>query len=161
MRAKGILGVFADLSAKLRKILEFLKHFRLKYLVLLVVALAIAHIVLGSASPRPISEQALEQVRKSDSLAPAIAPPAQDSAKQTAQEPARRTRRPSTRRLSNTVQPTKSDTLAKTVDSVAVKPTPIQDTTAQKPKSGSIIDQVISGKNTDSSSIRNSICLPT
>ena len=40
--------------------MEFLKHFRLKYLVLSVIALAIAHIVLGSASPRPIADAVAE-----------------------------------------------------------------------------------------------------
>ena len=114
-----------------------------------VVALAMAHIVFGSATPRPLVEQALEQTRKSDSLAPAVAPVAKDSTQKSAQEPSRRTRRASSRRLSNTVQAPKSDTAAVVTDSVAVKPLSQRDTTAQK-KGGSVIDQIITGKNTDS-----------
>ena len=125
-----------------------MKHFRLKYLVLSVVALAMAHVVLGSASPRPLSEQAVDQARKGDSLAPAIAYPIQDSTKQPLQEPVRRTRRPNVKRLNETIQPTKKDTVG-AKDTLAVKPLSQRDTTTQK-KGGSMIDQIISGKNTDS-----------
>ena len=114
-----------------------------------VVALAMAHIVLGSATPRPLVEQAAEQARKSDSLAPAVVSMAKDSAQQSLQEPSRRTRRPSSRRLSDAVQPAKSDTAAVANDSLAVKPLSKRDTTAQK-RGGSMIDQIITGKNTDS-----------
>ena len=123
-----------------------MKHFRLKYLVLSVIALAMAHIVFGSATPRPLSEQQLEQARKSDSLAPAITAPAQDTVKQPTQAPSRRSRR--ARRLSDAVvQPPKSDTVT-VADSLAVKPLSQSDSTAQK--KGSPIDQIITGKNTDS-----------
>ena len=125
-----------------------MKHFRLKYLVLSVVALAMAHVVLGSASPRPLSEQAVDQARKGDSLAPAIAYPIQDSTKQPLQEPVRRTRRPNVKRLNETIQPTKKDTVG-AKDTLAVKPLSQRDTTTQN-KGGSMIDQIISGKNTDS-----------
>ena len=150
MRAgRAFLGVFADLSAKLRKILEFLKHFRLKYLVLSVIALAIAHVVLVSATPRPLSDEVLAQARKSDSLAPAIAPSTQDSARQLSQEAVRRSRRSSTtRRLSDAAQAPKSDSVVG-ADSLSGLRISQPDTTARK-GGGSMIDQIITGKNTDS-----------
>ncbi|MBQ3027355.1 MAG: LPS-assembly protein LptD, partial [Alistipes sp.] len=124
-----------------------MKNFRLKYLVLMVIALAMAHIVLGSASPRPLSSAVLDEVRKGDTLAPAASPALRDTTKQAEATPARRNRRP--RRLSESVTPApQADTLAKR-DSTAVKPLSQRDTTARK-RSGSPIDQIISGKNTDS-----------
>ena len=155
MRVQGVLGVFADLSAKLRKILEFLKHLRLKYLVLSVIALAVAHIVLGSATPRPLVEQALEQLRKSDSLAPVTLlrdTIKRDTAIRRNVNPLRRSRR--ARRLSDTVAtvPLRDslvrDSLAMQ-DTLVVKSASERDTTARK-SSGSPIEQIISGKNTDS-----------
>ena len=149
MRTKRRLRRFCRLVGKVNENFEFLKHFRLKYLVLSVVALAMAHIVLGSASPRPLAEQALEQTRKSDSLAPATAPALPDTAKQSLQEPVRRTRRAGAKRLSEVVPQPKSDSAAVVADTTAVKPLSKRDTTAQK-KGGSMIDQIITGKNTDS-----------
>ena len=132
--------------------MEFLKHFGLKYLVLLVVALAIAHIVFGFATPHPISEQQLEQSRKRDSLVPIAAPtvPAisdtiKQSTKQEATPAVRRARR--TRRLSDSI-PTAPlrDTL--TADTLAVKPLTRPDSTRKK--KGTPIEEIITGKNTDS-----------
>ena len=149
---EGFLGVFADLSAKVQKILEFLKHFRLKYLVLSVIALAVAHVVLGSATPRPLAEQVAEQVRRGDSLAPIVAPTKSDSTTQRENRTSRRSRR--SRRLGDTVATPLRDTLAKPdslakSDSLAALPLSQRDTTARK-KSGSPIEQIINGKNTDS-----------
>ncbi len=126
-----------------------MKHFRLKYLVLSVVALAMAHIVLGSANPRPISDEALEQVRRSDSLGPLAVSPTPDSTKQPLQVPTSRSaRRAASRRLSNSVSTPKNDSLAPT-DSLLAVPISRPDTTASK-KGGSMIDEIITGKNTDS-----------
>ena len=115
---------------------------------MLVIALAMAHIVLVSATPRPLSEQATNAAQKSDSLAPVVAPVALDSARQ-ALLAQRRTRRP--RRLSDSLLPktTLRDTTA-VADSLGVKPLSQPDSTARKKKSGTPIEQIISGKNTDS-----------
>ena len=124
-----------------------MKHFRLKYLVLLVIALAVAHIALVSATPRPLAEYPTTQVRGGDSLAPLAAPAAGDSAVQKEARNNRRSRR--ARRLSDTLPaPSQRDTLA-AVDTVAVRPLAQRDTVARK-KAGSPIEQIISGKNTDS-----------
>ncbi len=123
-----------------------MKHFRLKYLVLLVVALAMAHVVLGSATPRPLAEQVAEQVRRGDSLAPLLAPTKSDSTEQIDSRSERGSRR--SRRLSNTTTTPLRDTLAKP-DSLAAVPISQSDTAAHK-KGGSLIEQIINGKNTDS-----------
>ena len=122
-----------------------MKHFRLKYLVLLVVAMAIVNIVLGSASPKPLLDEVAEQARRSDSIAPAAI--VRDSAKQPLQEPSRRTRR-TTRRSNGVIQPAKLDTVAG-ADSLSSLQISQPDTTTNK-KGGSMIDEIISGKNTDS-----------
>ena len=90
--------------------MEFLKLFRLKYLVLLVVALTAAYVVLGSAVARPITLQPLEQVREGDSLTATTAATdaaKSDTTKQPLQESSRRARRitPSTRRGGAEAQP--------------------------------------------------------
>ena len=129
-----------------------MKHFRLKYLVLLVIALAIAHIVFGSATPHSISEQQLEQSRKRDSLVPIAVPTTpttsdtiKRSSKQVAKPAARRTRR--TRRLSDSTSTAPlRDTLA--TDTLTVKPLTQPDSTRKK--KGSPIEEIITGKNTDS-----------
>ncbi len=140
-----------------------MKHFRLKYLVLSVVALAIAHVVLGSATPRPLSEQVLEQARKSDSIAPVIKPVADDSKPRNSRitRNSRRSRRLSDSVLSQSQSQSQSqpqrdtvaplpvrDTISKP-DSLATNPMLQSDSTASK-KSGSMIEQIITGKNTDS-----------
>ncbi len=142
-------GVFADASAKVRKNLEFLKLFRLKYLVLLVVALTTLSVVLGSASARPLAAYPSGQVRGGDSVASAAV--ATDTIKADATQttaPARRTRRGATRRADEVVQPTKADTTA-VVDSLAPVAVSKPDTTAGSGK-GAFLDQIITGKNTDS-----------
>ena len=143
---------FADASAKVRKILEFLKHFRLKYLVLVVIALVMTHAVLGSAVSRPVVEWATEQVRGGDSLAAQAAVTdtiKADTAKPAPQEPVRRSRRRAAARRSaeGVAVEAKNDTLAKP-DSLAPIPISKRDTTSKK--KGSMIDEIISGKNTDS-----------
>ena len=149
---------FCRLVGKGIKKKGILKHFRLKYLVLSVIALAIAHIVLGSASPRPIAD-AVTEVRKRDSLNLAVA--ASDSSKSKTQQPTRRVSRARKYRDSIVKQrqlrdsmfnamaadSLRKDSLA--VDSTAIKPISQKDTTARKKKS-SPIDQIITGKNTDS-----------
>ncbi|MBR2442813.1 MAG: LPS-assembly protein LptD, partial [Rikenellaceae bacterium] len=124
-----------------------MKHFRLKYLVLLVVAFAVAHIALVSATPRPLAEQIPEQVRKGDSLAPIVAPTVGDSTTQRESRNLRRSRR--SRRLTDSVATPLRDTVAKS-DTLAIKPLSQRDTTARKKKSGSLIEQIINGKNSDS-----------
>ena len=109
---------FADASAKVRKILEFLKHLRLKYLVLVVIALVMTHAVLGSAVSRPVVEWATEQVRGGDSLAAQAAVTdtiKADTAKPAPQEPVRRSRRRAAARRSaeGVAVEAKNDTLAK------------------------------------------------
>ena len=123
-----------------------MKHFRLKYLVLSVIALAIAHVVLGSATPRPLAEQVAEQVRRGDSLAPLVTQTKSDSTEQSDSRSERGSRR--SRRLSNTTNTPQHDTLAKP-DSLAAVSISQRDTTASK-KGGSLIEQIINGKNTDS-----------
>ena len=112
--------------------------------------------MLGSATPRPLSEQALEQARKGDSVAPAVQAVVGDTAMQNRGRNARRTRR--NRRLSDSILPQSQrdtlasaavrDTLAKS-DSLVVKPVSQRDSTSSE-KKGSVIDQIITGKNTDS-----------
>ena len=131
-----------------------LKHFRLKYLVLFVIALAIAHIVFGSAVSSPISEKVAEEVRKRDSLAPTVV--ARDTGKLDMQQSLRRLRR--SRRVNDSllskqrrdtmgsVAPVVADTLTKgplVADTTAVKPISQRDTTARK--KGSPIEQIITG----------------
>ena len=128
-----------------------LKHFRLKYLVLFVVALAIAHIVFGSAVPRPIADTVAEEARKRDSLTLAVA--AGDTSRRDVQQPLRRTRR--ARKLTDSLAGQQRDSMVAPLaapaatDTAAVKPVSQRDTTATK-KSGSPIEQIITGKNTDS-----------
>ena len=81
------------LSAKVLKILEFLKHFRLKYLVSLVVTLVMAHVVFGFASPRPILESVAEEVAQRDSLRPIADTTARDSLFNKPRPTSRRNRR--------------------------------------------------------------------
>ena len=129
--------------------MEFLKLFRLKYLVLLVVALTAAYVVFGSASARPVMIYPSEQVREGDSAAAATTDAVKsDTAQQSVQDASRRTRRitPAARR-SGGVQSAKTDSIAPK-DSLAAVQISKPDTARQK--KGSIIDQVISGKNTDS-----------
>jgi len=119
--------------------LEFLKHFGLKYLVLFVVAVAMAHIVFGFASPRPLSADVAEQMTKSDSVV--------ESPRDTAiRERARASRR---NRRGSRSQSLRSDSLRPAADTTVVKPTVQRDTTARK-GGGSGLDQIITGKNTDS-----------
>ena len=114
----------------------------------MVVALAMAHIVFGSATPRPLVEQQVEQVVKRDSLAPIVAPAANDSANMSEKTLSRRSRR--VRRLSDTVAiSTMRDTVAVS-DTLAVKPITKRDTTARKKSGGTPIEHIITGKNTDS-----------
>ena len=119
--------------------MEFLKHFGLKYLVLFVVAVAMAHIVFGFASPRPLSADVAEQMTKSDSVV--------ESPRDTAiRERARASRR---NRRGSRSQSLRSDSLRPAADTTVVKPTAQRDTTARK-GGGSGLDQIITGKNTDS-----------
>ena len=153
MRTKRLFRRFCRLVGKGTKFFGILKHLRLKYLVLLVVALAMAHIVLGSATPRPLSEQQLEQARKGDSLAAVAKSTVGDTVKRDVRQSLRRNRR--VRRLNDTVAPVLQrdslslpDSLAKP-DSLTIASRSQRDTTARK-NSGSPIDQIITGKNTDS-----------
>ena len=102
--------------------------------------MAIAHIVLGSSHPRSLADQ----LSKADSLVPVA--PLRDSNTQPTQEAPRRIRRNTTRR--NEVQPlAKSDTV-KGADSLSAVQISKPDTTAKR--GGSMIDEIITGKNTDS-----------
>ena len=133
-----------------------MKHFRLKYLILLSVALAIVHIVFGSAVPRPLVQSAAEQVPRRDSqkLADAVR-----DTNSTNRENARQQRARRVRRLRDTVAKSPqrdtlivADSLAKdslAKDSVTTAQISQRDTTARK-KGGSPIEQIIQGKNTDS-----------
>ena len=102
--------------------------------------MAIAHIVLGSSHPRSLADQ----LSKADSLVPVA--PLRDSNTQPTQEAPRRIRRNTTRR--NEVQSlAKSDTV-KGADSLSAVQISKPDTTAKR--GGSMIDEIITGKNTDS-----------
>ena len=127
-----------------------MKNFGLKYLVLLVVALMVTHAVLGSATPQRIVDQATEQVRGGDSVAPAVAvadTTKSDTVKPPVSESSRRTRRRAASRRQTADTLVKSDTLTKS-DTLAATSISKPDTT--KRKKGAMLDQVITGKNTDS-----------
>ena len=150
VRIRVVVWRFCRLVGKDIKKNGILKHFGLKYLVLFVVALAIAHIVFGSAAPRPLADTVAEEARKRDSLTMAVA--ASDTAKRNVQQSAQRARRARRSKdtiVSQSVQDTLNRTAAPIVDSAAVKPISQRDTTAKK-RSGSPIEQIITGKNTDS-----------
>ena len=138
------LGVLPTTSAKLRKILEFLKHYWLKYLVSLVVVVAISPFVFGFAATRALDVPSDQDAVKRDSLAPVVAPAVRDSAVKSA-APLRRQRR--SRRVTDTVASPLRDSIAKPVGDSAVI-SQRRDTTATK--SGAMIEQIISGQNTDS-----------
>ena len=98
-----------------------------------------AHIVFGFASPRPLSADVAEQMTKSDSVV--------ESPRDTAiRERARASRR---NRRGSRSQSLRSDSLRPAADTTVVKPTAQRDTTARK-GGGSGLDQIITGKNTDS-----------
>ena len=108
----------------------------------MVIAVAIANIVLGSSAPRSLSDSTIGN----DSVA--IVAPARDSA-QPAQETARRVRRSTAvRRTTDTpALPLKTDSITKR-DTISPLQISKPDTTARK--GGSMIDEIITGKNTDS-----------
>ena len=106
--------------------------------------MAIAHIVFGSASPRPLAADVVEQMGKSDSVAPATTgAPVSDTV---VRERARASRRG---RRGGVAPSLRSDSLRPVADTTVVKTTPKRDTTVRK-SGGSGLDQIISGKNTDS-----------
>ena len=112
---------------------------------MLVVVLAICSIVLGTAAPRSLDVQPLQGEAKRDSLAPQAAAIVRDSVASVSQS-ARRLRRP--RRTTDSVVSPLRDSLKPAASDTAVI-SHRRDTTKSK-KGGSMIDQIISGKNSDS-----------
>ncbi len=115
----------------------------------MVIAITIAHIVIGFASPRPLSADKVTTSAGSDTLSP-VTP---DSARRERTQSTRRLRRdrrnvPSVQALQDSTAQRDSlrhDSLAMPTDSLA---TTKRDTTQRK--KGSPIDQIITGKNSDS-----------
>ena len=140
-----MFGVFADAVGKGMKIFGFLKLFRLKYPLLLVVVLAICSVVLGTAAPRSLDVQPLQGDAKRDSLTPQPTIVVRDSVSSVPQS-ARRLRRP--RRTADSVVSPLRDSLKPAVNDTAVI-SHRRDTTKSK-KGGSMIYHIISGKNSDS-----------
>ena len=136
-----MFGVFADAVGKGMKIFGFLKLFRLKYPLLLVVVLAICSVVLGTAAPRSLDVQPLQGDAKRDSLTPKPTIVVRDSVSGVPQS-ARRLRRQ--RRNADSVVSPLRDSLKPAASDTAVI-SHRRDTTKSK-KGGSMIDQIISGK---------------
>ena len=100
---------------------------------------------------QPIPTYQSDQVREGDSLAPAATPnnaTKSDTTTQTAQESTRRTRRIVPRRAGGEAQPVKADSVVVT-DSLAPVQISKSDSTARQ-KKGAFLDEIITGKNTDS-----------
>ena len=112
---------------------------------MLVVVLAICSVVLGTAAPRSLDVQPLQGDAKRDSLTPRPTVVVRDSVSGVSQ-PARRLRRP--RRAADSVVSPLRDSLKPAANDTAVI-SHRRDTTKSK-KGGSMIDQIISGKNSDS-----------
>ena len=141
-----MFGVFADAVGKGTKNFGFLKLFRLKYLLLWVVVLTISSVVLGSAAPHSLDVPPQQEGAKRDSLAPQPTIIVRDSVP-VAQQPARRLRR-QRRGADSVVSPLRDSLQPASSDSAVISHR--RDTTKSKKKGGSMIDQIISGKNTDS-----------
>ena len=125
-----------------------MKHFGLKYLILTVIALTIAHIVIGFASPRPLSADDIATSASSDTLSPVLPDSARRERTQTTRR-SRRDRQSIAPTLANEGLVVKDslqrDSSRLYSDTIAMAK---RDTTRRK--SGSPIDQIISGKNKDS-----------
>ena len=134
-RTPALFCVFAGLTAKGLKIIEFLKHFRLKYLIASLVTLFMVQSMFGFAQDKRIGSDILANtpVLASDSITPQA--PTKDSVPTARQ--ARSARR-------NRVL--KSDSSATVTQPAPALPK--ADTTRRKRSSG--LDQVVEGKNTDS-----------
>ena len=134
MRAGRYSGVFAGVPAKVLKIIGFLKHFRLKYLLALLITLFMAQSMFGFAQSGRIGAAALKNAAlpASDSITPSLAK--SDTLLSAQQMRESRNRRTES---SDTATPTQG-----------LKTTKRDSTARRMTTSG--LNEIVEGKNTDS-----------
>ena len=132
--------VFAGFAGKGIKKFGFLKRFRTKYLVALLVTLFMAQTLFGFAQARRIGAENIAAPLVADSVAP-LSPKSDTATSPVSLRESRRSRRSSA----------SSDSVKLNQPTNTVTPTqPKQDTTQRVKKGNSGLDQVVEGKNTDS-----------